>query len=55
MLKKLLLVLSVIIVLSFESAGVSNAEEFSDGKYFASVIDSYGIKWNIIVIRGDLV
>ena len=48
-LEKLLLVFSVIILLSFESAGISNAEEFADGKYFAAVIDTYEVRWNIIV------
>ena len=39
----------MIIVLSFEYAGLSNAEEFADGKYFASVTDSFNVRWHIIV------
>jgi len=48
-LKQLLLFFSLIIILSFNYAGVSNAEEFADGKYFASVENNNGVRWNILV------
>jgi len=47
--KNLFLVSLTLILLAFVSIGVSNAEEFADGKYFASAIDSHNVKWHIIV------
>ena len=47
--KNLLLVFSAFVMLVIVSIGVSNAEEFADGKYFASVTDSYNVRWHIIV------
>jgi len=47
--KYLFLVFSAFILLVFESTDISKAEEFVDGKYFASVIGSSKVRWNIIV------
>ena len=47
--KNLYLVSLALILLSFLPISASNAEEFADGKYFASVYDSYNVRWHIIV------